>query len=174
MSEVLDDLGDPASLLLAREVRLTRKPPAVVPPAVCARGHALVWLLGPAQPFSEGEGLAACDCSLRGVEGRLKNGSQPTLWRWVPARPRALSPIFPSQNRLAFALALRLRATIMGTAEPLHPGLGDTAHQRAYVKLLSAQAAPLVEAMKRALNPNNGRTAGKQRKVPKGATEMAE
>jgi hypothetical protein len=125
-------------------------------------------------PFSEGEGLAACDCSLRAVSAREPTGSQPTLWRWVPARPRTLHPVFASQNRLGFALALRLRATIMDTAEPLHPGLKDAAHQRAYVRLLAQEAAPLVAEMRRALNPNNGLTAGKNRKVPADATEMAE
>jgi len=152
------------------EVKLRLTPATtVVPPAVCARGHALVWLLGPASPFSEGEGLAACDCSLRAVNGRMHDGSQPTLWRWVPARPRMLHPVFPSQSRTAFALALRLRAVVMGTEEPLVGGL-DTRQQRAYVKLLAEEAAPLVAQMKRALNPNNGVTTGKRR-MPKNAPD---
>ena len=115
----------------------------MVPPAVCARGHALTGLLGPATALAEGEGLAACDCALRAVEGRLKNGSQPTLWRWVPARPRALSPIFPSQNRLAFALALRAQRQVE-ERDCLATEVADVA-------LRAKQVAALVPRVRRSL-----------------------
>lgn len=75
-------------------------------PTRCARGHPLTWLLSGGEDYAEGEALAACACSQRVANGRVKNGSVPTLWRWVPSSPLSLRPVFASQNRMAFALAL--------------------------------------------------------------------
>lgn len=89
------------------------------PPLACQYGHPLVWLLRPGMRHAEGEGLAACACARRRLDGREHKGSQPVLWRWVPpvavgigyrngTNVAALRPQFVSQNRVAFALALRL------------------------------------------------------------------
>lgn len=126
------------------------------PPATCQRGHPLVWLLGPESVYAEGVGLAACDCSLRLANGRLHNGSVPTLWSWTPARPRELRPVFVGQGRLVFALALRLRTVLMGTAEPLSPAPRDIPSQRAYLQRLQAEAAPYIREMEYRLNPLTG------------------
>ena len=94
------------------------------PPATCQQGHPLVWLLAPADAFAGGEGLAACPCAARPLDGRGgRSGSQPMLWRWVPggpvgigSRPASLRPLFVSQNRVGFALALRLYEALLGAA----------------------------------------------------------
>jgi hypothetical protein len=126
------------------------------PPATCQRGHPLVWLLGPESVYAEGVGLAACDCSLRLENGRQHNGSVPTLWCWVPRRPRELRPFFVGQGRTTFALALRLRTVLLGTAAPLSPAPRDIPAQRAYLKRLQAEAAPHIKQIEYRLNPLTG------------------
>lgn len=80
-----------------------------VPPATCQLGHPLVWLVGPTMEHAGGEGLAGCACARRKLDGREYKGSQPILWRWLPGlNGSGLRPQFVSQNRQAFALALRM------------------------------------------------------------------
>lgn len=89
-------------------------------PASCQRGHPLRWLLLPRDPFSGGEGLAACACAERPLDGHAgRAGSTPILWRWVDGPPAALRPVLPSQNRLAFALALALYDALRATERAL-------------------------------------------------------
>lgn len=126
-----------------------------VPPAVCQRGHPLLWLLGPDSPLSGGEGLASCDCTVRRLDGREFKGSQPILWRWVPLQPSTLRPIFASQNRLAFALALRLHANLMSPAPaqaaPPEPEAGDSWVRRLTEAARKAQAEAGKPGPRRAL-----------------------
>ena len=120
------------------------------PPATCQFGHPLVWLLSPGLEHAGGEGLAACACTRRRLDGREFKGSQPVLWRWSPARPQgrgrcspaALRPQFVSQNRVAFALALRL-LDLLDETGVLTTDVADLSRQAEHVARLAARVKDL-------------------------------
>ena len=112
----------------------------IAPPTACQWGHPLTWLLAPGHAYADGEGLATCPCALRKHDGRTVRGaSTPVLWRWVPNQPRALRPIFLSQNRLAFALAVRMEGLASGT-QGLVEEVVAAKHQADYLRALTKRA----------------------------------
>jgi hypothetical protein len=138
-----------------------------VPPALCQRGHPLLWLLGPESPLAGGEGLASCDCTVRRLDGREYKGSQPILWRWVPSQPASLRPVFASQNRLAFALALRLHQTLMS------PAPFQAAAPEADIRGLAARVEAAARAQAEAGKPGPKRALRADGKAPEPARAVA-
>lgn len=123
-------------------------------PAVCQLGHPLTWLTDGTEPNGDGAVVAACVCTARREDNRtdVRNGSVPVLWRFVPGapgRPARLCPLFPSMNRLAFAMALRLfEVGAITVPYELATGRVDAGtflarRQAAYVARLKAQAEAL-------------------------------
>ena len=95
-----------------RRVLLTPLAAANRAPGVCQAGHPIVWLLDGTEANGDGSLLGGCACSLRPENERQgKQASTPVLWRYTPPmalRSGRLTPFFPSMNRVAFALAMRL------------------------------------------------------------------
>lgn len=129
--------------------------PAAPPtlPLACQYGHPLVWVLRPGMRHAEGEGLAACACARRKLDGREFKGSQPVLWRWVPPVPvgigyrhgtnqASLRPQFVSQNRVAFALALRL-LDLLDEAGALTDEVKEVSRRAESVRALAARVQAL-------------------------------
>jgi hypothetical protein len=123
-------------------------------PANCQLGHPLTWLTDGTEPNGDGAVIGACACTARREDNRtdVRNGSVPVLWRFVPgssSRASRLCPLFPSMNRLAFALALRLfEVGAITLPYELATGRVDAGtflarRQAAYVALLKAQAEAL-------------------------------
>jgi hypothetical protein len=111
----------------------TKAPPRPEPdpaglPRACQWGHPITWLLDGTEPLAEGEALGACACSLREANGRVHNGVVPVLWRHQPGwvGGHRLRPVFVSQGRLAYALALRLYAQVKAQDGLLKPPLAQT------------------------------------------------
>lgn len=95
-----------------RRVLLTPLGAAGRVPGACQLGHEIVWLLDGTEVNGDGSLIGGCACAYRHEDGRSgKQASTPSLWRYVPARGLVqgrLTPFFPSMNRVAYALALRL------------------------------------------------------------------
>lgn len=113
-------------------------------PRTCQWGHPIVWLLGGDEANGDGCLLGACACCLRREDNRSDkhNASVPNLWRYVPPRwnrEGKLTPYFPSMNRVAFALAVRLY-DLAGCPAPSEASLASAARliRRATVHLQTA------------------------------------
>ena len=146
------------------------------PPLACQYGHPLVWLLRPGMRHAEGEGLAACACARRRLDGREHKGSQPVLWRWVPPVPvgvgyrngtnqASLRPQFVSQNRVAFALALRL-LDLLDEAGALSTEVREVSRRAEQVALLAQRVREVAPEM---VGPPAPRRAGGPNPGPEGS-----
>lgn len=142
-----------------RRVLLTPLAAANRAPGVCQAGHPIVWLLDGTEVNGDGSLLGGCACSLRKEDGHTgRMSSTPTLWRYTPPvalRRGRITPFFPSMNRVAFALAVRL-LDLYGT--PRTTLTDDVKTQVRRAAVAAGKARVRLEQLEERLRPAPGPT----------------